>query len=97
MFPGLELNVELACHKQSYACCLLRAGFLLCLFFDPEDGGVISPETLVDIHRTIGLISHKAELFTDHTVGSKGEKQEDGRNCIMRSLTMYTLHQMLLR
>jgi hypothetical protein len=31
--------------------CLLPAGFLLGLIFDPEDGGKILPEVLVDFHQ----------------------------------------------
>jgi hypothetical protein len=33
-------------------CCLLRAGFLLNLYFNPEDGGNISTKTLVDFQWT---------------------------------------------
>jgi hypothetical protein len=36
----------------SVACCLLHAGFLLGLFFSPEDGGNIFLGNLTDFHWT---------------------------------------------
>jgi hypothetical protein len=36
-----ERRVDERVKKNCFACCLLRAGFLLRLFFDHEDGGDI--------------------------------------------------------
>jgi hypothetical protein len=33
--------INLTWQADCFACCLLHAGFLLILFFNPEDGGVM--------------------------------------------------------
>jgi hypothetical protein len=45
-----EKDKEESSMKQNSACCLLNIGFLLVLFFNPEDGGDISL-------RNVGLLS----------------------------------------
>jgi hypothetical protein len=45
------------------ACYLLHADFLLRIFFDPEDGGDMSPKCLLTLSGLHGIISQKIELF----------------------------------
>jgi hypothetical protein len=50
-------------HLQGSACCLLHAGFILLLVFEPEDGGDVSPKHQISMTGLQGAISKKIELF----------------------------------
>jgi hypothetical protein len=51
------------------ACCLLHAGFLTGLLFNPEDGGYIFlPKHQLTFSRLHSVISEKIELFIITTV-----------------------------
>jgi hypothetical protein len=45
------------------ACYLLHAGFLLGLFFYPEDGGHVTPKRQLTFNGLHGITSQKSELF----------------------------------
>jgi hypothetical protein len=45
-----------------------RKGFLLGLFFDPEEGEDMSSETSLTFNGIHGVISQKIELFKTHAV-----------------------------
>jgi hypothetical protein len=49
--------------KQSSLCYVLHAGFLLCLFFDPESGGDVSPKRRSTFNGLHGCISQKIDFF----------------------------------
>jgi hypothetical protein len=52
------------------ACYLLHAGFLLGLYFDPEDEGDMFPaKCLLTFNGLHGVISQKIELFITTAVG----------------------------
>jgi hypothetical protein len=47
-----------------------RAGFLLGLFFDPEDRGDVPPKRLLTFKGLHSVISQKIELFITTAVGT---------------------------
>jgi hypothetical protein len=46
-----------------FACYRLHAGFLLGLFFDPEDGGDVSPKQQLTYNALHDVISQKTEVL----------------------------------
>jgi hypothetical protein len=55
-FYLLGFNALKSCHQ-------LHAGFLLGLFFDPEDGSYVPPKRRLTFNRLHYVISQKIELF----------------------------------
>jgi hypothetical protein len=50
-------------YRDFYVCCLIHAGFVLSLFFDPEDGDDVLVETSFAFHEASRLYITEEKLF----------------------------------
>jgi hypothetical protein len=62
-----ETSVDSACHLLS------QAGFLLGLFFDPEDGGDVPKKRRLTFNGLHSVIAQKIELFITEKLFSKSD------------------------
>jgi hypothetical protein len=67
--PSQERNQQETRSKQSCACCLVHANFLLGFFFDPEDGiDIFLQKSRLTFIGLYGVIFQKMEIFNDENI-----------------------------